>query len=272
MKDIKVLKEKAKELRETVIRMTSNAGTGHVTSSFSCMEILVSLFYGDILKYNPKQPNWGGRDYFILSKGHANPVFYAILADVGYIDREELDNFCKENGKLGVLLRGDIPGSEIVSGSLGCGLGIACGIAEALKIENADNRVFCMLGDAECREGAVWEAAMHAGYRQLDNIVVIVDKNDLGATHFVSQDAGIDPIDQKWEAFGFNVIHIDGHSYSEILDAFEHTASGPTAIIADTIKGKGVSFIENQPFMHGVAVKKDDMERAIREIQEGDIG
>lgn len=272
MKDILFLKQKAKELRETVIRMTSNAGTGHVTSSFSCMEILVSLFYGDILKYNPQLPDWDGRDYFILSKGHANPVLYAILADVGYIEKGELDNFCKENGKLGVLLRGDIPGSEIVSGSLGCGLGITCGIAEALKMEKANNKVFCLLGDAECREGAVWEAAMHAGYRQLDNIVVIVDKNDLGATHFVSKDAGIDPIERKWESFGFNVIHIDGHNYSEILEAFEDSVGGPTAIIADTIKGKGVSFIENQPFMHGVAVKKDDMERAISEIQKGDIG
>lgn len=272
MNEIQMLKKKAKELREEVIRMTSDAGTGHVTSSFSCMELLVALYYGQILKYNANQPNWDGRDYFILSKGHANPALYAILADLGYIEKEELDKFCKGNGKLGVLLRGDIPGTEIVSGSLGCGLGIACGLAEAFKIDDVGNKVYCLLGDAECREGAIWEAAMHAGYRKLNNLVVVVDKNNLGATHFVSKDAGIDPIDLKWKAFGFNIININGHDYTEILNAYNTCSNMPTAIIANTIKGKGVSFIENQPFMHGVAIRKDKMERAIREVREGDIG
>lgn len=276
MINIEELKQKSKELRENVVRMTTKAGTGHVTSSFSCVEIMTALYYGDLLRYKSDKPQWEERDYFILSKGHANPVFYCILADLGFFHKEELDNFCQSEGKIGVLLRGDIPGAEITSGSLGCGLGIAAGIAQGLKIDNKRNKVVCMLGDAECREGAIWEAAMFIGYNRLNNMTVIVDRNNLGATHFVEEEAGIEPIDDKWRAFGFDVRRINGHSFDDIFMAFNdfhnYQSDKPLAIIADTVKGKGISFIENQPFMHGVAVSQSDLERGITEIREGDIG
>lgn len=275
LEEIINLKEKAKELREKVVRMTTKAGTGHVTSSFSCMELMVALYYADLLRYDSRNPKWQERDYFILSKGHANPIFYCILADLGFFPEEELEHFCSSEGKIGVLLRGDIPGTEITSGSLGCGLGIAAGIAEGLKLDRQNNKVVCLLGDAECREGAVWEAAMHIGYRKLNSIIVIVDSNNLGATHFVDEEAGVDSLDEKWKAFGFETRHINGHSFEEILSALkdyhDNSREKPLAIIADTIKGKGVSFIENQPFLHGVAIKPIDLERAIKEIQEGEI-
>ena len=273
MKDIKELEKKARELKEMVVRMTTKAGTGHVTSSFSCAELMTALYYGDILRYRPDDCKWEGRDYFILSKGHANPILYAILADLGFIDKKELDLFCQPGGKIGVLLRGDIPGAEITSGSLGCGLVIAAGIAQALKSDRKPNYVFCMLGDAECREGAVWESAMYIGYAQLNNLVTIIDRNYLGATHFVEEEAGIEPIDDKWEAFGFDVRHINGHDIGEIMEAVGDVrcikSKKPLAIIADTVKGNGVSFIENIPFMHGVAVKPERMEEAIEEIGKG---
>lgn len=276
MEEILKLKQKAKELREQVVYMTTKAGTGHVTSSFSCAEIMTALYYGDLLRFRPEEPQWKERDYFILSKGHANPILYSILADLGFFEKEELGRFCEKGGKLGVLLRGDIPGAEITSGSLGCGPGIAAGIAQGLRIDNRKNKVVCLLGDAECREGAVWEAAMFAGYRKLNNLTVIVDRNDLGATHFVEQEAGVEPFDDKWKAFGFEVRHINGHDFRQILEALkdfrDDSNEKPLAIIADTVKGKGVSFIENQPFMHGVAIKQSDLERGIAEIREGKIG
>lgn len=273
MWDIWELENKVKELKEIVIHMTSKAGTGHVTSSFSCAELMTVLYYGDILRYNPSDYNWSVRDYFILSKGHANPILYAILADLGFIDKSELELFCQPGGKLGVLLRGNIPGAEITSGSLGCGLGIAAGISKALKLDRKQNKVFCMLGDAECREGAVWEAAMYIGSAQLNNLITIVDRNYLGATHFIEEEAGINPFDDKWTAFGFETRHIDGHNIKNIKEAIGDIrcikSKKPIVIIADTIKGKGVSFIENIPFMHGVAIKPDKVDAAITEIRKG---
>lgn len=276
MKDIQGLKEKAKQLRKDILTMTTKAKIGHVTSSFSCTELMTALYYADILKYKADDYKWDGRDYFILSKGHANPVFYCILADLGFIPKEELDRFSQAGGNIGVLLRGDIPGTEITSGSLGCGLGIAAGIAHGLHMDQQDNKVVCMVGDAECREGAIWESAMHIGTTQLNNLITIVDKNGLGATHFLKDEAGIDPIEEKFASFGFDVIHIDGHNFKQILDALKGLHSEkrekPLAIIADTVKGKGVSFIENVPLLHGAAVKEEQLEAALKEVEEGEIG
>lgn len=272
MNKIIELKNKSKVIRKSVVRMTTKARIGHVTSSFSCMEILIALYYGGFLKYKVEDNKWKERDYFIMSKGHANPALYCVLMDLGYVDKSEIDKFCTKDGKLGVLLRGDIPGVEITSGSLGCGLGISAGIAEALNLNNMSNKIFCLLGDAECREGAIWEAAMHIGYRKLKNVVVIVDMNGMGATHFVEKEAGIEPIDKKFCSFGFDVKVINGHSFEEIIDAFENLNKKlPTCIIAKTVKGKGVSFIENEVFLHGMAIKQNLLDRAIKEIQEGDI-
>ena len=273
MRDIERLKSIAMQVREDVLVMTTRAGIGHVTSSFSCMELMVALYYGDIINYDANNHCWEGRDYFIFSKGHANPVLYCILADLGFFPKSDLDLFCQPGGKVGVLLKADVPGAEIMAGSVGCGLGISAGIAHAMKMNRMDNRVFCMIGDAECREGAIWEAALHIGYRKLNNIVVIVDVNGLGATHFTELEAGMEPFAEKWEAAGFNAKRINGHNFEEIFDAFDridYSATGkPTVIIADTVKGKGVSFIENEPFMHGVAVSADKLEPAIFEVRGG---
>lgn len=271
MEEYAYLVNKAKQLRIDVAKMTTKAGIGHVTSSYSCAEMMTALYYGNILKYKQEDPNWKDRDFFILSKGHANPILYCILIDLGFISKVEMERFCSINGKLGVLLRGDLPGTEITSGSLGCGLGIAAGIAQGLKMDNKKNKVVCMLGDAECREGAIWEAAMHIGAMQMDNILVIVDCNNLGATHFLNKEASIGDIVAKWQAFGFKVESINGHDFSEIIPALLRTEKEdkPSVIIANTIKGKGVSFLENQVFLHGVAIKQEKLEEAIQEIREG---
>lgn len=262
---------KAKQLRKDVLYMTTKAGIGHVTSSFSVTEIMVALFYGNILKFDASKPTWDKRDYMILSKAHANPIFYCILADLGYFPKSYLNDFAQPGGKIGVLLRGDIPGAEYTSGSVGCGLGIAAGIATSLKIDNKNNKVYCIVGDAELREGAIWESLFYISSSNLNNLITIIDKNKLGATHFTEEEAQLEPLDLKFEAFGFKVIKINGHDYNEIFKSLNITniENKPLLIIADTIKGKGVSFIESKPLKHGEAVKKEDLDRAIKEIEEG---
>ena len=245
--DYDALQKKAMELRETVLRITTKAGTGHVTSSFSSMELLIALYYTGIMRINPKNPDDDNRDRFIYSKGHASPGIYAILADLGFFPKSDLNLFAQAGGKVGVLLKPDVPGVEVTSGSLGHGLGIAAGLAEGFRLDGKDNLVFCMMGDAECREGSIWEAAMHIGCRE--------------------------PIEDKWRACGFDTVRINGHDFHAIYDALgdirERDAEKPLCIIADTIKGKGVSFIENQPFMHGCAVKPERLDEAIAEVRGG---
>ncbi len=271
--DYEMLQKKSIELREKVLRITTKAGTGHVTSSFSAMELLVALYYTGLLRYDSNNETADDRDYFIYSKGHASPGIYCILADVGFFPEQDLDLFGQAGGKIGVLLRPDIPGVEVTSGSLGHGLGIAAGLAEGLRMDGKDNLVYCMLGDAECREGAIWESAMHIGYRGLNNIITIIDRNWLGATHFTEQEAGLESLEEKWRAWGFETKRIQGHCYSEIQSAFgdphQTLPEKPLCIIADTVKGKGVSFIENQPFMHGCAVPQARLDEAIAEVRGG---
>ncbi len=271
--DYEKLQQKAIELREKVLRITTKAGTGHVTSSFSAMELLVALYYTGLLRYNPQNEKDETRDFFIYSKGHASPGIYCILADVGFFPKEDLDYFGQPGGKIGVLLKPDVPGVEVTSGSLGHGLGIAAGIAEGLRMDGKNNLVYCMLGDAECREGAIWESAMHIGYRRLNNVITVIDRNWLGATHFTEREAGLEPLEEKWRAWGFETRRIQGHRYNEIQAAFgdphQSLPEKPLCIIADTVKGKGVSFIENQPFMHGCAVPEKRLEEAITEVRSG---
>jgi transketolase len=271
IRDIAKYKEKAKQLRKDILYMTTKANAGHVTSSFSCTELFVALYYGGLLKFDVNNPKWEGRDYFIYSKGHASPILYCVLADLGFFPKEELNFFAQAGGKFGVLLKADVPGVEITSGSLGHGLGIAAGVAESFILDKKNNRVVCMLGDGECREGSIWEAAMHIGSRGLKNIVTIVDKNQLAAVHFTEEEAPIEPLDKKFESCGFTTLRINGHKFSEIFAAFDEAEKKrmPSVIIAETIKGKGVSFIENKPFMHGCAVGEKDLERALAEVEKG---
>nr|HID58719.1 transketolase [Desulfobacterales bacterium] len=256
LKNTEELKKKATQIRQSVLDMCYKAGTGHVTSAFSCVEILVALYYGGILRYDPKNPDWDDRDRFVMSKGQASVLLYPILADVGYFPREELDRFCQADGKFGVHLQHDVPGVEITSGSLGHGLGIATGMALAAKMDRKLNMVFALLGDGECYEGSVWEAAMFASHNRLNNLVAIIDRNYLCVTNFTENMLGLEPLERKWSSFGWNTKTIDGHSFNEIFQALDRIRSRksakPNVIIADTVKGQGVSFMCYEPLWHGI--------------------
>jgi len=270
-KTIKELEEKAKEIRRLVLDMCCKACTGHVTSSFSCVEILVALYYGDILKYNPKIPAWDERDRFIMSKGQSSVLLYPILADAGYFSKDELDRFAKVDGNFGVHLQHSVPGAEITSGSLGQGFGIATGIALALKMDRKLNMVFTLLGDGECYEGSIWEAAMFASHNRLNNLVAVVDRNHLCVTNFTENMLELEPFEEKWRSFGWNTMCINGHSFADLLQAFEgirsRKSSRPLVIIADTVKGQGVSFLCYNPLWHGLAPNGDDAVCAMEELQ-----
>lgn len=267
------LQKKSSYIRNQTLDMCVRAGTGHVTSSFSCTEILVALYYGGILRYKTSNPKWEGRDRFILSKGHASPLLYAILADLGFLPESEIWKFCQADGMFGVHLQHDVPGVEITAGSLGHGLGIAAGIALAAKMDRKPHMTFTLLGDGECHEGSVWEAAMFAGHHELNNLIVIVDRNWLCVTDFTENCVRLNPFDEKWKSFGWNTVTINGHSFEDILsalDAFRSLRSNnPLAIIANTTKGKGVSFMENQSLWHGVAPKGKEAEMAKIELTKG---
>lgn len=242
------LEVKTKELKGQVLEMCIKAGTGHVSSCFSCAEILVALYYGDVM---------GKNDKFILSKGHASPLLYAILADKGYFPKEELETFCQTGSRLGVHLNDDVPGVEAISGSLGYGLGIAAGMAYA----DRSRRVFVLLGDAECQEGSVWEAAMFAGKHNLSNLIAIVDVNGYGATP-----SNLPVSDWDWNSFGWEDIIIKGHSFQGLKYWLAGYHSYPLLIKAHTIKGNGISFMTNAPLWHGVAPTGEWIEKARKEV------
>lgn len=256
-------------MRKEILKMTNSANSGHPGGSMSCIDILNCL-YSKVLRHDPKNPDWEERDYFILSKGHASPALYCILAYQGYFPKEELMTF----RKLGTRLQGHpekifLKGVEITTGSLGQGLSVANGIALGLKLKKSENRVYCLLGDGELQEGQVWEALLSSGHRKLDNLCIILDRNGLQIDGSVEEVKGEEPIDEKIKAFNHNVIKINGHNYSEILSAFEvfkKTKGKPTFIIANTIKGKGVSFMENNVDFHGKAPTNEELERGLKEL------
>jgi transketolase len=271
--DVRKLKTKANYIRNLVLDMCVKAGTGHVTSSFSSVELLVALYYGDILHYDPSNPDWEGRDRFILSKGQASPLLYAVLADLGFFPKAELDRFCQADGIFGVHLQNDIPGVEITSGSLGHGLGIAAGLALAAKMDKKSFLIFTLLGDGECHEGSIWESAMFASHHNLDNLVAIIDRNKLCVTGFIDSIVNLNPLHNKWESFGWDVVDIDGHSFRDIFSALgnirDRKSNKPLMVIANTIKGKGVSFMENKPLWHGMAPQGEEAKLAKEELKKG---
>ncbi|HHT24104.1 MAG TPA: transketolase [Clostridiaceae bacterium] len=265
------LKQKARHYRRDILKMLYEAGSGHPGGSLSSIDILTVL-YSNVLRHNPENPCWEDRDRFILSKGHICPALYTILSDFGYFAREELGQL----RQYGSMLQGHpcmhhTPGLEVSSGSLGQGLSIAVGVALAARLNGTDIRTYCLMGDGEVQEGQVWEAAMSAGHYKLDNLCAIVDKNGLQIDGNVEDVMNIDPLTDKFEAFNWNVIEIDGHDVVEIGNAFLQASqfSGkPTMIIADTVKGKGVSFMENAPGWHGVAPNKEQLDAALAELEE----
>lgn len=281
MENIEKLSEIAKELRKKIITMVYNAQSGHPGGSLSAIDILTVLYFGGILRYNPQNPDWEDRDRFILSKGHASPALYSVLSYAGYFPEEELFTYRKMRGFAEdgySRLQGHpawqhnkhgAPGVEASTGSLGQGLSVAIGQALSLKLWKKDSRVYVMLGDGEIQEGMIWEAVMFAGHHKVDNLCAIVDNNNLQIDGDVRDIVNIHPIKDKFEAFGWHTIEIDGHNYRQIYDAFiqaKHTKGKPTVIIAHTIKGKGVSFMENNFKWHGVAPNKEEYERAIAEL------
>lgn len=267
--NIHFLKDKSKVIRKQTFDMVVNANKGHLGGSLSCVEILTVLYYGKILKYDPKNPKWENRDIFIMSKGHANNSLYVILADLGFFPIYELDNFSKKGCILGQHCDTLVPGIEISTGSLGHGLGIASGITLGYKLDKKDNNIFVLLGDGECQEGSIWEAAMFASHHKLGNLVAIIDRNGLSSEDFTENTSKLEPLKDKFEAFGWRVKTINGHSIEEILGALEyrHLKGKPLMIIANTIKGKGVSWLENLPRSHHTIPKGDDLDNARKELK-----
>lgn len=268
--NIKSLEEQAKIIRRYVIKMLAKAGSGHPGGSLSAVDLLVVLFYNK-MRHNPQQPKWQDRDRFILSKGHGCPALYAILADMGYFSVDKLETL----RQFGSILQGHpcmktTPGIEISSGSLGQGLSVGLGIALAAKLDKKDYRTYVMLGDGEIEEGQIWEAAMAASHYKAENLCAILDQNELQIDGFIHDVMSSHPISAKWRSFGWHVIEINGHDYNAIIDAYneaEKIKGIPTIIVAKTVKGKGVSFMENQVDWHGKAPTKEEAEKALAELR-----
>lgn len=269
-KDIAVLREKAKTLRMEILKMLTEAGSGHTGGSLSAADIVTALYFYK-MRHRPNDPKWTERDRFILSKGHAAPVLYAALALSGYFDKTLLSTLRKIGSPLqGHPCSGKLPGIEISTGSLGQGLSIANGIAMGLKLDKLSSRVYCLLGDGEIQEGQVWEAAMTASHYNLDNLCAIIDNNGLQIDGHCCDVMCVEPIVDKWAAFGWHVLDINGHDMEAIVSALNEaeTLKGkPTMIVARTVKGKGVSFFEGKVEYHGLAPTHEELEKALKELK-----
>ncbi|MBU1122926.1 MAG: transketolase [Candidatus Omnitrophota bacterium] len=269
---VKHLKSKATEIRKLIIKMLTRAKSGHPGGSLSSTDI-ISCLYFDVIRHDPKNPKWPGRDRFHLSKGHCCPALYAALALNGYFSDKELMTL----RKLGSMLQGHpdtvTPGIEVASGSLGQGLSVALGMAIGAKLDKADWRTYCLMGDGEIQEGNIWEAAMAAAHFKLDNLCGVLDYNHFQIDGRVEDIMNLEPITNKWESFGWHVIQCDGHNIEELLDAFSKAASikqKPTIIIAQTVKGKGVSFMEHVADFHGRAPSPEEEKIALKELSDID--
>ncbi len=268
--DISKLKEIAKEIRKDIIEEIYNAKSGHPGGALSIADILAVMYFNQ-MNIDPKNPKMEDRDKLVLSKGHASAAIYAALAERGFFEKEELVKF----RKLGSMLQGHpdmkkIPGIDMSSGSLGQGLSVACGMALSSKLKKQDSRVYVILGDGEIEEGQVWEAAMTASHYKLDNLCAIVDYNNLQIDGKITEVMNSNPIDKKFESFGFKVFNVDGHDIKALIDVFEEAKSvkeKPVAIIAKTIKGKGISFMENKAEWHGKAPNEEQYNEAMKELQ-----
>ncbi|MBI3996772.1 MAG: transketolase [Candidatus Omnitrophica bacterium] len=267
--DLAAFRKLAVELRQTILRTIANAGSGHPGGSLSMVELLIGLYWHK-LRHDPKRPDWPDRDLFLLSKGHGCPALYTVLAYHGYFPKEELMTLRKYPTRLqGHPERGSLPGIEISAGSLGQGLSMANGIAMADRLDQRARRIYCLMGDGEIQEGQVWEAAMTAHHHKLENVCAIIDANQLQQNGPVKQLKDIEPLAEKWRAFGWHTIEINGHDIAQVVKAYDEAATikgKPQAIVARTIKGKGVSFMELNPAWHGVAPKPDELEKALREL------
>jgi len=268
--DAAQLAELSKELRVDIIQMLVEAGSGHPGGSLSAIDALACLYFGGVLRYKPDEPHRPGRDRFVLSKGHCSPAMYVTLARAGFFPHDWLKTFRKFESRLqGHVDRLRVPGVDASTGSLGQGLSIAVGMAITAKLDKADWRVYCMLGDGESQAGQVWEATMSAPKFALDNLCAIVDNNQVQQTGLVDDVMPLRPLVDKFRAFNWHAIEIDGHDHAQVLAALHEaqaTTEKPTAIVSHTIKGKGVSWMELNPEWHGKAPNAEQGERAIAEI------
>ena len=265
------LKEKAMWVRREVLEIVAETGKGHIGGTFSCIDLLVALYFGKIMRIDPNNPLWDERDRLILGKGHACLALYNILVDLGFFDISRLKEFGKDGSSLGGQLNIDTPGVEYSTGSLGHALGIGAGMALAARMDNKKFKVFAIVGDGECDEGSIWESLMFAGDHRLTNLIGIIDRNRLSVTDVIVHDPGSGRLDEKIKACGWKCIQIDGHSFEEILSAFTalDKLEQPLMVIANTVKGKGVSFMENSVKWHQSGLTSEEFEIAKRELKLG---
>lgn len=269
-KSLAELQAIALRIRREIVEMIGAAKSGHPGGSLSAVELVVELYF-DYMHIDPKNPTWPDRDRFILSKGHAAPVLYAAMAEAGYTPIDKLNTL----RQLGSIYQGHpdvrfIPSLEASTGSLGEGLSLAIGMALAARLNGSPSRTYCMLGDGEIQEGQVWEAAMSGAFHKVDNVVAIVDYNGIQLDGFVKDIMEVAPLADKWRAFGWHTLEIDGHSLEAVQKAYreaEATKGKPTCIVAHTVKGKGVSFMENNPKFHGTAPTAEEVKLALQELQ-----
>lgn len=259
-----------RRMRRNIVRMVYEAKSGHIGGSMSSAEILAVL-YGRILKHDPQRPDWPERDRFIMSKGHCTPVQYAVLAEYGYLPVEELTTFRQAGTRLqGHSVLGRPPGVENSAGSLGMGLSFGLGIRLAMRLQHMENRVYVLMGDGEQNEGQVWEAAMAAAHHHLDGLVAIIDRNGIQNDDFTATTMVTEPLDEKYEAFGWAVRRgLDGHDLEEVEEALawaRDVQGQPACVIFDTVKGRGVSFMENNPAFHGAPPSDEQFEQAMQEL------
>lgn len=259
----------SKRMRREVIEMITEAKSGHPGGSLSAVELVVTLFF-DVMRHDPANPKWKDRDRFILSKGHCCPILYAVMAECGYCPKDQLNTL----RKLGSIYQGHpdvrfLPSLEASTGSLGEGLSLGIGMALAARLDQSPSRTFVMLGDGEIQEGQIWEAAMFAGFNKVDNLVAIVDNNRIQLDGFVKDIMDESPLADKWASFGWHTIEVEGHDIAALQKAFAEAAAikgQPSVIIAHTVKGKGVSFMENNPKFHGTAPTFEEEARALAEL------
>jgi transketolase len=270
LNDLAALTGIARDLRMDILDMTTRAGSGHPSSSFSAVEILTAIYFGGILNYRPDDSSWQGRDRFIMSKGHAAPLLYAVLAKAGYFDRDLLWDLRQINSPVqGHPIQGMLPGVEATTGSLGQGLSLGLGHILGGRINQLEYRVYVLLGDGECEAGQIWEAAMAASHFDAHRLTAILDYNKYQETGPISREMALEPIASKWESFGWQVKEVDGHDIDALQDALESVKAEiekPTIIIAHTIKGKGVSFVEQDFTFHGRALNPEQAVKAREEI------
>ncbi len=268
--EIESLEELARKIRIDILEMTTMAGSGHPSSSWSPVEILVALFFGGILNYRPDEPWWPQRDRFIMSKGHAAPLLYAVLAHAGYFEHDEIWRLRQIGSPVqGHPIQGCMPGVEATTGSLGQGLSIGIGHVLGGRINKLDYQVYVLLGDGECEAGQIWEAAMAAAHFKCDRLTAILDYNKFQETGPISREMALEPLVEKWQSFGWNAVEADGHDIGDLIEKVKSASSvrsKPSIIIAHTIKGKGVSFVEADFTFHGRALTPEQAEKAREEL------